>query len=213
MLFKSIDGLKLFHSQDERLFFLRKFTEYLKPVLNCFAFGLLENHSHFIAEVKHDEDLRQSILYMPRQLRSQQMQVFVDDFPNNTATGAIIERQVNSFMTSYTNTANKIHTRKGGLFQSPFRRSFITSDLHLQQAIIYVHANAQKHGIVKDFRDYSYTSYNEILFGDSKNVETRFVLDFFGGREKYIQLHEMQAKHFYGNDLQVAHLAGEPPIP
>ena len=51
----------------------------------------------------------------------------------------------------------------GGLFQSPFKRSLINGDDHLQQAIIYVHANAKKYGLIKDFRMYAHSSYHEIL--------------------------------------------------
>ena len=73
-------------------------------------------------------------------------------------------------MTSYANLIKHAYDRKGGLFQSPFRRSLISDEIHLQQAIIYTHANAQKHGIIKDFRDYPYTSYHEIVAGYSGNV-------------------------------------------
>lgn len=112
----------------------------------------------------------------------------------------MIERQANSFMTSFVSIQNKLLSRKGGIFQSPFRRSIINDDVHLQQAIIYVHANAQKHGIVKDFKDYRYSSYHEILSGYSANVCIESVLDFFGGKDSFIQIHKAQVDHFYAND-------------
>lgn len=197
MTFRSVDGLKLFFSENDRQFYLRQFAEYFGPVLDCFAFNLLDNHSHFVVRVKDVESLHQAISLVPKQFRTRPMQIFADDPSDNTIIRVMLERQVNSFMASYAKGTNKVYSRKGGLFQSPFRRSFIASDSHLQQAIIYTHANTQKHGIVKDFKDYPYTSYHEILAGRSKNVKADFVLSVFGGREVFIQVHERQAEHYY----------------
>lgn len=125
------------------------------------------------------------------------MQDFLEKPSGKYAIGNMVERQVNSFMASYAKGTNELHSRKGGLFQSPFRRSFITSDSHLQHAIIYTHANAQKHGLVKDFKEHPYTSYHEILSGDSRNVKADRVLDFFGGMKMFVQVHDRQAEHYY----------------
>jgi putative transposase len=106
----------------------------------------------------------------------------------------MIERQVNSFLVSYANYLNNKYNRKGGLFQKPFKRIQICDDGHLQQAIIYSNANAQKHQLVNDFREYPYSSFNAVInydyyFVDGKNV---------GGIEKFIKIHEAQVEYFYG---------------
>lgn len=196
--FRSIDGLKLFQCQENRDFYLQQFAIYFQSVMDCFAFGLLENHSHFIVRIKNTTGLLGSISSIPRQFRTKPMQMFSENPNSDNAVGTMIERQVNSFMASYAKAINKLNSRKGGLFQSPFRRSLITHEQYLRHAIIYTHANAQKHGIVKDFREYQHTSYHEILAGNSENVNVDFVIDLFGGREMYIQLHERQANYFYG---------------
>jgi putative transposase len=196
--FRSIDGLKLFPYQESREFYLQQFSIYFQSVMDCFAFGLLDNHTHFIVRIKNTTDLLGSICSIPRQFRTKPMQIFSEDPINDHAVSTMTERQVNSFMASYAKAINKLNSRKGGLFQSPFRRSLITNDQYLRHAIIYTHANAQKHGVVKDFREYRHTSYHEILAGKSENVNADFVIDLFGGREMYIQLHERQANYFYG---------------
>jgi hypothetical protein len=70
----------------------------------------------------------------------------------------------------------------------------------LQQAIIYVHANAQKHGLIKDYRVYSYSSYNEKISGKSLFVDVNGVVNFFGGTKKFIDLHEQQVAYYYANN-------------
>jgi putative transposase len=199
MRFRSIDGLQLFQSEENRPFYLRQFALYFQPVADCLAFSLLENHSHFIIKVKHSKDLFASVSAISRQFRTNSMQVFLNDTLNEQLVTKMVERQVNSFMISYAKEINRLFARKGGLFQSPFRRSLITNDQYLQHAIIYTHANAQKHGIVNDFKEYPFTSYHEILAGSSQNVDADLVLNLFGGKEMYIHLHEKQANHFYGN--------------
>ena len=64
------------------------------------------------------------------------------------------ERQVNSFMVSYANYTKNKYQHHGGLFQKPFKRIRIDSDVHLQVAIIYTHANPVKHKIFKDYLFY-----------------------------------------------------------
>jgi putative transposase len=88
-------------------------------------------------------------------------------------------------------------SRNGTLFQSPFRRVEIKEDAHLQQAIIYVHANAQKHGLIKDFKDYQCSSYWEIMYNNSMNVQVDKVLQFFGNKECFKSIHQQQVDHYY----------------
>lgn len=101
----------------------------------------------------------------------------------------VIERQVNSMMVSYAHAYNKYYNRKGGLFQSPFRRSVINDPAHLQQSIVYVHKNAEQHGLVTDFRRYPFSSYDEILAGYSTIVDVSAVLGIFGDKEKFVNAH------------------------
>lgn len=118
----------------------------------------------------------------------------------------VAERQINRFLVSYTNTYNNLIVRKGGVFQQPFRRSLIAEEAHLQQAIIYVHANAQKHQLVNDFKTHVYNSYNEILSGESLLIDAGMVIYFFGGKEKFISLHQEQVAYFYTNQWSASKL-------
>ncbi len=103
-------------------------------------------------------------------------------------------------MVSYVNAYNNLHKRRGSLFISPFRRSVIAGETHLQQAIIYTHANAQKHGLVNDYRCCSHSSYHEIIGGNSLFTDRQAVLGFFGGREQFIAQHKVQADYYYAQD-------------
>jgi len=109
----------------------------------------------------------------------------------------MLERQMNRFLVSYANYLNNKYERRGSVFQSPFKRLQINEDGYLQQAIIYVHANAQKHGLISDYKKYFHSSFNNIVEDDSYYTDVNNVLDFFKGKEQFLKIHEEQVAYFY----------------
>jgi hypothetical protein len=156
-----------------------------------------------VVQVKEPGLLHQSIIAIPDEARTVSMKKFLLNPGNDQLVDDLIERQVNRFMVSYTNSYNKVYKRKGGLFQSPFRRSVITDENHLQRAIIYVHSNAQKHGLINDYRRYAYSSYHEILSGRYLFVDGCSVLHFFGGIKNFIEQHQFHIDHYYANQWPI----------
>jgi hypothetical protein len=61
-------------------------------------------------------------------------------------------------MIAYAKTINKAYQRTGSLFQHPFGRVPIKTDRQFWNVIAYIHQNPQKHGFVKDFRDWKWSS-------------------------------------------------------
>lgn len=196
ILFRSIDGVPLFKTEKEHIFFLEKWKRFTDPVFETWAYSLLNNHTHFIIKVKQQEEVIQTLCTLTDDAKTKAIREFLEK-KEDSLIGPIIERQINSFMVSYTNTYNNIIERKGGLFQQPFRRTQITEDKHLQQAIVYVHANAQKHGLVKDFKVHSYSSYKSIIDNNEIFVNAKKVLDFFGGIDGFVSIHKEQVAYFY----------------
>jgi putative transposase len=209
ILFRSIDGLVLFQTKDNYDFFLQKFVFFLNPVLDCFAYCLLKNHTHFIVQVKSKEEILASLFGIPEGAKTISMKRFISDAQNESYLDMLIERQINSFEVSYVNRINKVNSRKGGLFQAPFRCLEIMDEIHLQQAIIYTHANAQKHGIINNFSDYPHSSYQEILRKNSPVVNIKKVLQFFSDEKNLIKQHETQVQHFYSRNWPSSKLEKE----
>jgi putative transposase len=206
IIFRSIDGLKLFEVEENHHLFLQRFSRYMFCICDCLAYCLLNNHVHFIIQIKPQDILIRSISAIQKDERTVSMNRFLIEPETENNTDILIERQVNSFMVAYTNAYNLSYIRKGSLFQSPFRRTEIKEESHLQQAIIYTHANAQKHGIIKDYKAYKYSSYWEIVQANSVYVNVSKVLAFFGGRDKFIDLHQIQIDHFYNKGWPVSKL-------
>ncbi len=125
------------------------------------------------------------------------MDAFLTDTENETGLNEMLERQMNSFLVSYANYYNNRYDRKGGLFQKPFRRIEISDDTYLQQAIIYTNANAQKHHIINDFSRYPHSSYQDLIHDRGTWLARTEVIDFFGSKEKFEELHKAQVEYYY----------------
>ncbi len=195
---KSIDGILLFKEDIDYTVFLQRFHQFTNQVLDVWSYCLLTNHTHHIVRIKPLATVLEKLKRLT--VKTVSMESFLLDPNNEDFLDAMIERQMNSFLVSYANYTNNKYKRKGGLFQKPFRRIQVADDIHLQQAIIYVHANAQKHQIISDFRNHPYTSYIAILNNDTTFIDNKNVLIFFGGTEKFIPIHKSQVDYYYSNN-------------
>ena len=99
-------------------------------------------------------------------------------------------RQFANFFNAYSKAINRAYGRTGSLFENRYRRKEVTTDRYFQRLIHYIHWNPQKHGFVKDFRDYPYSSYHLFLMDKPSLVRRTEVLDWFGGRDDFIRLHQ-----------------------
>ena len=68
----------LFKDNDNRKYFLRKYTKYLAPYVDTFSFSLLPNHCHFSISVKPQELLIKSILETHRGARSKKQTKYLE---------------------------------------------------------------------------------------------------------------------------------------
>jgi REP element-mobilizing transposase RayT len=106
-----------------------------------------------------------------------------------------VRQQISNFHNSYAKSFNKIHQRRGSLFQTKPKSKEIVDLVDLLEIFRYIHNNPQKHGIVSDLNDWEYSSY----------------LDYCGVRElDFLRKDEImkhfssleEVKKFIGNNLR-----------
>ena len=124
---------------------------------------------------------------------------------NESLGSKYVSDQFSNFFNAYAKAINKAYGRTGSLFQHPFGRVPITSDRQFWNVIAYIHQNPQKHKFVMDFRDWKYSSYGIILSDKKTSVNRNAVMDWFGNKEQYIELHKdwvtyAQSKWFAEDD-------------
>jgi len=91
---------------------------------------------------------------------------------------------------------NYKYKRCGHLFQDRFRSEAVETDAYLLTVLRYIHNNPRKAGLVKDFSEYKWSSYNDYI--NNKGItDTDYVLGMFNDDrmkavEGFIELHDAQ---------------------
>jgi len=167
----------LFKGDDNFFFFLKKYNDYLSGVVETYAYCLLPNHFHLFIRVKEINEIT------PANTLSE---IETEEEPIHK----LVSHQFKKFFQSYALAFNKQQQRNGTLFQTPFKRALISDDSYFTQIIFYIHANPQNHGLIRDFRDWKWSSYNGFISDKSTKLKKQEVLNWFGGKEAYFEYHE-----------------------
>jgi len=161
---RGINGEDLFKEERNYFYFKTLLITHILPCADVFAYCLLKNHFHMCIQVKKETFSQSSIK---------------------------VSKNFSNFFNAYTKTINKNYKRTGSLFETPFKRKRLTSDSYITQLIYYVHANSQKHGFLNDFKEYPYSSYEDILNADATIINCKEVMRWFGGPEFFVKYHEL----------------------
>ena len=109
--------------------------------------------------------------------------------------GKIVTQQLSNLFNAYAKAFNKQQNRSGSLFEKHFKRIRLQSEDYLKNLVLYVHTNPVKHRIISDFRDYKFSSYNEIVNHNSFLINTIEVIELFD------DIDNLKYTHQYKNDV------------
>ncbi len=184
------------------MFFLRRYVDFITDYADTYAYNLLSNHVHLLIHVKSLSQILENLsLYSLDELTITQKKFLHSnkyDFFHE-----LIEQQFNRLCISYARTYNIRKNESGHLFVRPFKRIAVENDFHLTQLIIYIHANAVKHGISLDFTNSKWSSYGSILSNSPTFIERERVLDWFGTADNFIKAHAEQIRYYYANEFSL----------
>jgi hypothetical protein len=216
---RGVNGENIFIEERNYDLFLKLYEKHLAPVTDLFAYCLLRNHFHVDLRVKSEEEILEILSNKTLRVSSVNSHHVKQDGLANQVDGQLrkplgsdklgskyVSDQFSNFFNAYAKTINKAYGRTGSLFQHPFGRVPITSDRQFWNVIAYIHQNPQKHGFVKDFRDWKYSSYGIILSEKHTSINRSEVMRWFGTKEDYLSLHrewvtDAQAKWFAEDDF------------
>jgi putative transposase len=191
---------KLFLNDENHYFFLRKYEDYLSPFLETYAWCLLPNHFHFLVRIKSVEIIKSTL----NSFDSNKLSITEKKFLENSLTlSELIESSFKRFFQSYALAFNKVHKRKGNLFYKPFKRLEILQESHFIQAVIYIHANAVRHNIIKDFTTWKWSSYHATISDSFTNLLREEVFTWFGGKEQFIKTHREMTSYYYEDNVSI----------
>lgn len=171
---RGVGGENIFKQERNYLYFLKKYALYIEPVAETYAYCLLKNHFHLLIRTRSEEEI----------LKSKQKKE-----GEEKPTSWHLSNSFASLFKSYAQAINIAHNRTGRLFEEPFRRILVDNDAYFTELIYYIHHNAQKHGFVKDFRDYPHSSYHSHVHTALTKLKREEVLQWFGNKNEFEKYH------------------------
>ena len=155
--------------------FLRLYANCGEPVAATSAYCLRPDHRHLLVRLRTEEETPEI---------SENPRVPKDLHPSHLCS---------ILFNAYTKAINRTYGRTGDLFQKPFGRVQVTSDVHFVHLIAYIHQNPAKHGLVGDYRDWPHSSYQALLSDGPTHLKREQVLVWFDGPAAFRQFHQQPA--------------------
>ncbi len=140
--------------------------------MSILSYCLLPNHFHMVVKINDRQP------------------------PNTNANklkdcGQLAVRQLMKLFITYAMSINTKEKRTGNLFAPKYKRLNISSDEYLKYLIFYTHYNPEKHGIIKNFSSYTFSSYNAICSNKATKIDRDLVLDIYDGRDNFLKYHNV----------------------
>ena len=133
---------KLFITDENYVFFLRKYKEYISPICHTYCYCLMPNHFHFLIQIKSQQEL--TLFFNQKTSLNYNDSNNADGlkaFPKFKTLEKLISKQFSNFFSCYTQALNKQQNRKGSLFMKNFKRKKVRDTPYLLQLIKYIHYN------------------------------------------------------------------------
>ena len=184
----------LFRSDENYLYFLNRFSKYISPFADTYAWNLLPNHFHFMIRIKKIDNVIDYIIDVPLSKQTKSEKQFLTDNDINT----LMEMEFKRFFTSYAMSFNRMYNRSGNLFYRTFKRVEVNGDGQFIKTLIYIHANAQKHKLIDQFEKHKWTSYHTIISEKPTKLLRDEIINWFGNKENFIKAQHDLTEYYYG---------------
>ncbi|CAN5390769.1 hypothetical protein BH11BAC3_BH11BAC3_02590 [soil metagenome] len=190
----------LFKSDENYSYFLRQYEKYLHPFLDTYCWNLLPNHFHMLVKVKPANEIKKHLDAQPAKMLKKIEKEFLSD---KVTISVLMEQEWKRLFNSYSMAFNNQHNRKGNLFNRPFKRVEVEKDTHFTQAVVYIHANAQRHKLYSDFTKHKWSSWHSMLSASPTKLKRAELLDWFGGLDNFIKVHKEMTSYYYDPDIEI----------
>ena len=140
-------------------YFLKLVAKHILPVAEIYAYCLLPNHFHFAIRIKDD--------IIPKK----------------------ISQAFSNLFNAYAKSINRAYKRTGSLFKRKFARIRVKDEDYLKNLILYIHTNAEHHGIIHDFKLYKHSSYNAYISSKHTQISKDYIIGLFDSIENFKKCH------------------------
>jgi putative transposase len=174
----------LFLEGENYNYFLKKYLEYLHPVVETYAYCLMPNHLHLMVRVRREEEVLEFLRAKKPTLQG---------FETLGGFSSAISRQFSHLFNGYAQSFNKKYNRKGSLFTPNLKRKLISHEAYFTRLIAYIHNNPIHHGFVKELNAWRHSSWHAYLSQKPTRLAKQEALDWFGDKEEFKRIHQLLA--------------------
>nr|WP_319570841.1 hypothetical protein [uncultured Draconibacterium sp.] len=191
---RGINGCNLFRENENYEYFLHLYDKYISLVAETYAWVLMRNHFHLLVQVKSEKD----IPFMgetPEGLKNTSgsgKNLLASSRPESVLKKYKPINQFSHLFNAYTKAINKRYHRTGSLFEHPFRRIKVESDVHLKYLVYYIHHNPIHHGFCDHYLDYPWSSYLTIVSPKATKLSRAEVLKWFREKSNFEKFHSQE---------------------
>lgn len=182
---RDINGTPLFYSPHNYKYFLWLYHKYVTPIAETYAWCLMGNHLHLLERGKVEDEM----LIFPPSSNPYRVQKPVRVISGNTIKAPHL--YFSPLFNANAQASNKQQGRTAALFERPFHRIKITSELYFLSLVVYIHQNPVHHRFTSDFRNHPWSSYGSIVSTKPSKIMRDAVLEWFRGKDNFIGFHKV----------------------
>ena len=201
-IFNHANGFEnVFREPENCRYFIEKYCLYISPIAETYAYCLMPNHFHLVVWIRRRETIEKIIINSNSSF-SKVLNFGKAEKIKNEIVEKYISKQFANFFSCYTQSFNKRYDRMGSLFIKNFKRQPIEDKQHFLNAIVYTHRNPIHHGFRKDFHEWEYSSYNQIMAELNNITQSTKLLKMVGGIDEFINIHMENLQNNYFDDFE-----------
>ncbi|RRO15308.1 hypothetical protein [Flavobacteriaceae bacterium 14752] len=170
----------LFKTKENYHFFLNKFNIHISPVANTFCYCLMPNHFHFLIQLKNEQEISDRFIDERREKKWRGQEVI----------SGFVSQQFSNLFNAYTKAFNKRYNRKGSLFMRNFKRKDVLEESYLRKLVHYIHYNPIKAGLVKQPKDWEFSSYSSLTSERKTQLRRDETLSWFEDLANFKYCHQ-----------------------
>lgn len=169
---RGINGGTLFFNNCNYIYFIELCRKHILPVTKIYAWCLLQNHFHFLVQIKEENELTPGL-----------------NLTGSQNLSGFFSKKFSNLFNAYTKAVNKQLGRTGSLFERAFHRIPVENEVYLRNLVVYIHKNPLHHYRLNDPGDYLFSSYQGILQNNDKLADGDMVIDLFDDNENFVFMH------------------------
>ncbi len=178
---KVVSEITLFKSQHDYTDFLIRYTKYLSPYFDTFAYCLIPNHFHFLVRVKSNVD---------QVIENEKTKISIKYINGEVPLNSVLENQLSRMLSGVSLRYNSKYKRQGPLFKQGTKRVLLKNEVRIANLLCYIHHNPIHHKLSSSYSDWKYSSYQSYLSNTKSKLDKLTVLELIGGIDIFHQLHD-----------------------